>query len=129
MKIQIISYGNKLNNKFKDYDVVYSTINSPQSFDEFDINIISLQENMIWETNGYEITPMINCIADLKSLQGIIENSCSSKTILMFPLNCRFKYNYLNYAKKYEYSQEIKNFLSVAIKIIGSIIPNSIIKP
>lgn len=129
MKIQIISYGNKLNNKFKDYEVVYSTINSPQSFDEFDINIISLQENMIWETNNYEITPMINSIADLKSLQGIIENSHSSKTILMFPLNCRFKYYYLNYEKRYQYSQEIKNVLSVAIKIIGTIIPNSIIKP
>mgnify|MGYP003300999417 FL=1 len=73
MKVQIISYKNELKDKFKDYDIVYSTINSPQSFDEFDVNIISLQHEEIWQNKSRDITS-VNCIEDFKCLQKIIKN-------------------------------------------------------
>lgn len=123
MKVQVISYNNRLNNKFKDCDITYSSINSPKSFDEFDINIISLQESSIWENNNFEINNSINCIADFLSLQGIIKNSCSAKTILVFPINYNLKYAYSRVSKEYQKSQELKNILSNVCKIIEKIIP------
>lgn len=123
MKVQVISYNNISNNKFKDCDITYSSINSPKSFDEFDINIISLQESSIWENNNFEINNSINCAADFLSLQGIIQNSCSAKTILVFPINYSLKYDYSRVSKGYQKSKELKNILGSVCKIIEKIIP------
>lgn len=126
MKIQIISYSNKLINKFNDYDITYSTINSPKSFDEFDVNIISLQEDDIWTYHDYEIRNTVDCIEDFKSLQCIIQNSSYAKTILAFPINCNFRYNYYTSEKRYKYANELKNILVNVCKIIECIIPANI---
>lgn len=126
MKVQVISYNNRLNNKFKDCDIIYSSINSPKSFDEFDINIISLQDEGIWEYYDYGIKDEVNCIADFKSLQGIIQNSTHSKTILVFPINCKFKYYYDKYNHRYQNSQELKNILENSENIINYVIPDNI---
>ena len=96
MKVQIITYKSELKNRFKDYDITYSTINSPQSFDEFDVNVVSLQNYEIWRNNSAN-TQSINCIDDFKSLQKIIQNSSNSNTIIFFPQNSIFSYNYYPY--------------------------------
>ncbi len=51
MKIQIISYRNELNDKFKsnsDAQIKYTSLNAPESFDMFDVNFVSLQSASMW---------------------------------------------------------------------------------
>lgn len=129
MKVQIISYENRLSNRFTGYELVYSTINSPQSFDEFDLNIISLQEEHIWRHQGSEIKNMVNCVADLKSLQSIIQRSKHSNIIVAFPTNTNFKYYYSIHSKDYQKSVELKNVLDKVNEIIKHVIPDNIKQP
>lgn len=125
MKVQIITYKNELKNKFKDYDITYSTINSPQSFDEFDVNIVSLQNHEIWRNNSAN-TQNINCIDDFKSLQKIIQNSSNSNTIIFFPQNSIFSYNYYPTQNRYAHHDELKNILYHLYDIINKMIPQNI---
>lgn len=125
MKVQIISYKNELKNKFKDYDITYSTINSPQSFDEFDVNIILIQNKEIWR-NKSQSKDTINCIQDFRSLQRIIQNSSTSKTIIAFPINGVFMYDYWSRQNIYQQSDELKNILGNVYGIISQIIPQDI---
>lgn len=125
LKVQIISYKNELKDKFKDYDIVYSTINSPQSFDEFDVNIISLQNNEIWRNKENDIST-INCSDDFKCLQKIIQNSACSKTIIAFPINGNFMYDYWSAQRVYHRSVELKNILDYVYIIVDKMIPQNI---
>lgn len=126
MRVQIISHKNKLNNKFNDYELIYSTINSPKSFDEFDVNIISLQETDIWLYDGHKMIDKVNCIPDFQSLQCIIQNSNNAKTIVAFPQNVDFKYGTYNKGITYEKSIELKDALSNVCQIIKHIVPTNI---
>lgn len=132
MRIQIISHKNELKNKFEDYELVYSTINSPKSFDEFDVNIISLQEKDIWSYNDYQIADKVNCISDFSSLQCIINKAAKSKTIIAFPQNTYYKYDYyLNSntnSKTFKKSIELKNMLPKVCGIIKHLVPANIKK-
>ena len=123
MKIQIISCDNALRNKFGTDGVIYSTINAPQSFDEFDINIISLQEESVWRNRGFDVQEKIDCLADLESLRCIIQNSVRSKTIVAFPQNTYYKYHYSTNQHKYLYAVELKNIIGVMCGIIDKMIP------
>lgn len=125
MKVQIISYKNELKNKFNDYEIVYSTINAPHSFDEFDVNIISLQNKEIWR-NTDSNKGTINCIDDFKSLQTIIENSKNTNVIIFFPQNDEFLYDYYSSMARYSNQEEIKNMLNNVVKIIKTMIPQNI---
>lgn len=125
MKVQIITYKSELKNRFKDYDITYSTINSPQSFDEFDVNVVSLQNYEIWRNNSAN-TQSINCIDDFKSLQKIIQNSSNSNTIIFFPQNSIFSYNYYPTQNRYAHHDELKNILYHLYDIINKMIPQNI---
>lgn len=125
MKVQIITYKNELKDKFKDYDITYSTINSPRSFDEFDVNIVLLQNKEIWR-NKSQSKDTINCIQDFRSLQRIIQNSSTSKTIITFPVNGVFMYDYWPHQNSYQKSDELKNILGNVYGIISQMIPQDI---
>lgn len=125
MNVQVISFNNKLKNRFNGYEFVYSSINAPQSFDEFDINIVSLQEAGLWEYDGYEIRSTVNCIDDLVCLQSIIQNSARTKVVLAFPQNCTFSYCRYQNDARYHKSQEVKNIIGNVGTIIENIIPRN----
>ena len=97
MKIQIISYNNAI--KTNDYKTQTHQLDDPVTFDLFDINIIDLQDENLWQNDGSN-KHKINCSNDLRSLNKLIENSKKSKIIILFPLNYLFRY-YLSTTGKY----------------------------
>lgn len=111
MKIQVIGYDltTKLNTEL---DVDYTSFNKPNSLDEYDINIINLQNEYIWRSNGGNT--YINHFSDLKSLNTMIFNSSKAKNIIALPQNYTFKYNYTyigNGKKDYNSSIQLKDML------------------
>ena len=120
MKIQVISYSNALNNKFSDYEITYSSLNSPCSFDEFDINILSLQEERIWSYQE-DSTSTIAAINDFNSIGTIVKNSKKSTIIFCYPQNVKFRYFYKY--KNCEKSIELKNIINKVESIIQNVLP------
>lgn len=107
--IQIISYSEyDWNNKIK--NAIVNKINSPKSFDEYDVNVIDLRSRDIWQTKGYNISNEINIYNDLKTIETIIENSTNCKVVILLPQNINYRYYY--YQKKYEKSVELKGHLN-----------------
>jgi len=92
MKIQVIGYDSKkiLNSEL---DIDYTTLNMPNSLDEYDINIINLQNEYIWRNYGNTNTSIIQ-FSDLVSLRIMISNSKKAENIIALPQNYNFKYNY-----------------------------------
>ena len=92
MKIQVIGHNitQKLNTEF---EVDYTTLNKPNSLDEYDINIINLQNENIWRNNE-RTNSSINCLSDFKSLSTMLSNSTMAKNIIAFPQNYKLEYNY-----------------------------------
>lgn len=120
MKIQVISYNNALNNTFSDYEITYSSLNSPCSFDEFDINILSLQDAGIWRYQE-DSTSTIAVINDFDSIGTIVKNSKKSIIIFCYPQNIRFHYCYKY--KNCEKSKELKDMIDNVESIIQNVLP------
>lgn len=116
--IQMITYaGNE--NKYSGKDLVVNSMHSPQSLDEFDINIISLADNRIW-INDSTSTTTINMIKDIKSLAIMVHNCMKTKIIVVMPQNERFTYN--KYNASYYSACELKDMLdSMMGKIVAEL--------
>ena len=70
MKIQVVSYEKKI--KYgSEHNYTYTSLNEPRAFDEFDINIISLQTEELWRYIG-TTQSSINAMKDFDSLQVLI---------------------------------------------------------
>lgn len=123
MNIQIVSH-NKSVIVGDGYDITYSTINRPQSFDAFDINIISLQDEDLWECDKSQFYS-INSINDFDSIHEMILASKKAKIIVFLPMNYYCKYNWYSSVKQYGDSIEIKDCLPQVNKIINHLIPNT----
>ena len=112
MKIQVIGYDltQKLNTEL---DIDYTTLNKPNSLDEYDINIINLQNESIWK-NTAGVNTSIKHFSDLRSLNTMILNSIKSKNIIALPQNYVFKYGYApvgNGKKDYKAAIQLKDML------------------
>ncbi|MBE5921136.1 MAG: hypothetical protein E7272_15075 [Pseudobutyrivibrio ruminis] len=73
--------------------ITYSSIDSPRALDDFDINIIDLNDEYLWRNNDN------NCIesdydSDYISISKMIRNRTKSTVIVLLPGNCCFKYFY-----------------------------------
>lgn len=122
MTIQYINY----NGKSLNGDLLCKTnkLSSPESFDDFDINIIDLSSEYIWEnyqSNAYSI----NYINDIKNIAKMI-NKTISKTLVILPQNLDFKFNYglVVYPSKKDFTEsiELKNHLILINKIIETLL-------
>lgn len=112
MKIQYIS---KQKTKIQNIDC--STIDSPKSFDTFDINILDLNSREIWR-NKNDNTKCINEINDFKNLNDMIKHSVKCKIIIVIPQNLVFSYDY--YRNEYYKSEQLKNIIKTDFKNIFS---------
>ena len=112
MNIQYIS-----NQKANIQNVECSTIDSPKSFDTFDINIIDFNSREIWR-NKNDNTRWINEINDFKNLNDMIKHSAKCIIIIVIPQNLIFSYNYYNNA--YRKSEQLKNIIKTDFKNIFS---------
>lgn len=120
MKIQVISTNNKEIKKEKDYRIAFSKIDSPTTFDAFDINIIDLNNKDIW-INDRDSNDRVNHTEDFVTLQKLIDRSIKSKTIICFPKN----YSYIShrYGDKYFNRVLLKDMIPEMIMIINTLIP------
>lgn len=91
MMIQLLTYnGNE--EKLKGKDVIINKLHDAQSLDEFDINVIDLRDNNIWEYNESN-NVSINSINDFKSLRTMISLSKKTKIIIIYPQNVTYSYD------------------------------------
>ena len=115
--------------KYKDYpkleikNCVIHSFSNFESFDLYDLNIISLNDSDIWCSNSSEIGNL-NCSNDLCKLKKSI-NSSGSKTIVLLPSNCSYKYYYSSYNNSYKKHIDIKNILIEIKEILSKLIYDS----
>lgn len=94
---------------FEGKNIVVNSFHDARSLDEFDINVINLNDKKVWEFNGRNPN-YINRINDWESLSRMINNSQKTKIIILFPQNIKYKYAY-NGKGKYENSCELKDMI------------------
>ena len=121
MKIQFIAKNETRIKTTHTYS--YAPLGAPRTFDEFDINIISLQDETLWENNSNS-TLSVNDVNDLRSLKVSIENSNQSNIIVLLPQNYSFKYN--GGRGHYNCSKKMKDELSSLKHILSYLIPEHI---
>lgn len=114
--IQIITYSGK-EVKYKGNVVKQNSLHDIQSLDEFDINVIDLSANTLWECD-VDSRETINSISDFISISEMITNRNKSKVVILYPQNCNF--TYIKYSS--QYSEELKNMLnSLSKKILAKL--------
>lgn len=117
-KIQMITYKGDESKYISDESVLVSKMSAPRVFDDFDVNIIDLNENDIW-LNESENNDSINSIDDFDTLGDMIEGNKSSKIVIILPSNLEYKYNckpqsklrsdgFTNLRSTYDYSNNCK---------------------
>lgn len=110
--IQLINY-NGFKENISGNLIEVNSIGSPESLDEFEINIIDLNDNQIWR-NDEDGTRTINCIIDFINLGEMISRINNTKIIIVLPQNQKFLCN-MGYCSNdtYDYTQyiELKNIL------------------
>lgn len=117
---EVITYSGK-ESKWAGDGISLSDIHTPQSLDEFAVNVIFLNDDRIW-CNEANNKKSVNIANDLISLGKMIKNSVKASIILILPQNKIFKYDYgyisgfagNDYRSKYE----LKNMLSYMMKEI-----------
>ena len=120
MIIQLLTYDGECEN-LKGKDLVINSLHSPQSLDEFDINIIDMRDEDIWKYNGVNIVS-INIKKDLESLSLMISNKKKTSILILFPQNITFKFNYYKYEDAYHCSSELKDIIELMTDRILSVL-------
>lgn len=117
--IQILTYTGE-ETKFQGKEIEVNSFHNARSLDEFDINIIILEDAEIWYYHG-EDAYSINNIDDIKSLSIMIMNSKRTKNIIVIPQNkyYYFDYGYQDCGYRYRNSKELKDMIPCFCKIIS----------
>lgn len=113
------------------YQIInYSTLQSPQSLDEYDVNIVDLTSDSLWYYDGQQ-PKSINKINDFISLQKMAE--CSRSTFLLFvlPGNVDFRYHKHFNIERYVYNSiKMKdNIPNLWAEILPHILPDGLYLP
>ena len=105
LKIQLIRYGST--EPKPSQSIFVSTINEPKSLDEFDINIVDLRSEKLWQSNSNKLL-IINGLNHLKDIRNMIINSKKATTVALFPQNTIAQYDYDPYDRKFRRSIYLK---------------------
>ena len=93
MKIQIISYSTIFKINDPHISCTISTFECPKSFDEFDINVIDLNNSNLWSFNS-KYQKCTEAVYHFKTLKGIMKNSNRSIFIILMPTNIKVSVHY-----------------------------------
>ena len=93
--------------KFTNEEIVISNFSEYKSFDLYDINIINLTSNDLWESNSSK-GEYLNDKSDLSTIKNAI-NTSNTKVLIVFPQNHYFRYDYSIYSKKFNKEQQLKS--------------------
>lgn len=115
--IQLITENNNLKEQAKNNsEFKVNCLKNIESMDEYDINIIDLNSESLWY-NKEGNQESINEINDLKHLKNTIENSLSSKMLIILPQNLNYFWH--KYNNKYHNEEQLKNEVKLIKKIIN----------
>lgn len=115
--IQLITENNNLKEQAKNNsEFKVNCLKNIESMDEYDINIIDLNYESLWH-NKEGNQESINEINDLKHLKNTIENSLSSKMLIILPQNLNYFWH--KYNNKYLNEEQLKNEVKLIKKIIN----------
>lgn len=129
-KIQIINNW-KSNQPIQ--NVTFNKFDSPQSFDDYDINIIDISCPTIW-CYEYNIPTKLNIEKDILSIAEMIKVS-SSNILILLPQNVTYNYNYgrplynPQVTERYQSQIELKNDLSLLNSVIDKFLNASFKDP
>lgn len=93
--------------KFTNKEIVISNFSEYKSFDLYDINIINLTSNDLWESNSSK-GEYLNDKSDLSTIKNAI-NTSNTKVLIVFPQNHYFRYDYSIYSRKFNKEQQLKS--------------------
>lgn len=88
--IQVLTHSGR-EEKYAGKDVIVNRIHDARALDEFDINIIDLDDTDLWKTVNWE-RKTIDSIADIISLAKMINNSNNTRIVVKYPQNRHYKY-------------------------------------
>lgn len=115
--IQLITENNNLKEQAKNNsEFKVNCLKNIESMDEYDINIIDLNSENLWYNKEVN-QESINEINDLKHLKNTIENSLSSKMLIILPQNLNYFWH--KYNNKYLNEEQLKNEVKLIKKIIN----------
>lgn len=115
--IQILTFSGDAEN-LKGSNVVINKIHDAQSLDDFEINIVNLNDEYMWRTRDSSVS-LIESINDFKSLSKMINNSKKTEIIILLPQNLTYRYNYS--MRDYHSYIELKDMLRVLLHNVGEI--------
>lgn len=124
MNIQYISVNSRVdrNEIFERHNFTFNNFSTPFSLDNFDINIIDL--NDIWHNSKSEEILEIEIMNDLYSLKKMMSNSKKSSFILICPLNQEYDYTVWSVRGFYSKSKILKDIICEFSKIIDYLLPD-----
>ncbi len=108
----------------------YSSMQSPQSLDEYDVNIIDLTSENLWYCDGQQ-PRSVNKIYDFTSLQKMAELSRSTLLLFVLPQNVDFKYHKHFNSDRYVYNTvKMKdNIPNLWTEILPCLLPGGLYLP
>lgn len=117
--IQMLTYDGK-QGKFSGENIVVNKFHDAQSLDDFDVNIINLDEQNIWYNDGSN-KDNINDIKDINSLSIMIQHCKDKKILILYPQNITYIYDYSSISRKYYYSCDLKDMLGSLYYILENL--------
>ncbi len=114
--IQILTKNNGAD--YKGEGIVLNSLHTPQSLDEFTVNIIDLSSSTIWR-NQNSSNNSINEIKDFESISQMIQNSKKTKILILLPQNSEYKY--WSIQGKYQYEIDLKDMINELKGILSSL--------
>lgn len=100
--------------------ITYSSIDSPRALDDFDINIIDLNDEYLWRNNDKNNIKS-DYDSDYISISKMIKNCTKSTIIILLPENFCFKY-YLSSTGKYYNSIMLKDMIPNMKSIVEKLV-------
>lgn len=109
MKIQYIcAYITNFIKKYEDEEIKVSTFSNFEDFDNFNINVISFNNEITW-TNSDNSCSKIELSDDFEHIKKIISDSTNSNVLFICPQNYTFKYNRSLFDKSFNKSIFLKD--------------------
>ncbi|MDR2099205.1 MAG: hypothetical protein LBP40_00060 [Campylobacteraceae bacterium] len=115
MIIQLISYKTIISK-----DIKCSNFNNPQSPDDFNINIIDLNNDSIWRWNS-DNSNTIDNFNDFTDISKMISGSKKTKIVIVYPQNHNCLFYRSDRFGYHEYKDKLKNHLPVLLNIINTL--------
>lgn len=116
--IQVITC-EQSNKAFEGENIVVSSLNNPRSLDEFEINLISLENRYIWYDSNTQ-GKTINIIDDFKSIGIMLKNSKKAKNIIILPQNKTYYWN-KDFKGNYSKQKNLKDMICVMCGILSKL--------